>query len=115
MTPQQLAHFRALIEARLAGTEAAITEATINAGTVELDQSSVGRLSRMDAMQQQAMASSQLGALQRDKQRLTAALTRIANGSFGECCECGEDIASARLEADPGAPFCTDCQTSREG
>lgn len=114
MTPQQLASFRTLIETRLAETEAAIAGATANAGTVVLDQSSVGRLSRMDAMQQQAMASSQLGTLQRDKQRLTAALARITKGSFGACCECGEDIPETRLQSDPGTPFCTACQENRE-
>lgn len=114
MSPQELDHFRALIETRLAETGAAIAKASANAGTVMLDQSSVGRLSRMDAMQQQAIASSQLAALQQQKQRLTAALARIANGSFGECCECGEEIAAARLESDPGAPFCVDCQQARE-
>jgi DnaK suppressor protein len=114
MTPQQLASFRTLIETRLAETEAAIAEATANAGTVMLDQSSVGRLSRMDAMQQQAMASSQLATLQRQKQRLVAALARIAKDGFGKCCECGDEIAVARLESDPGAPFCADCQQARE-
>lgn len=81
MSPQQIDRFRTLIEVRLAETEAAIAKAAANAGTVMLDQSSVGRLSRMDAMQQQAMASSQLATLQQQKQRFTAALARIACGS----------------------------------
>lgn len=55
MLPQQLACFRALIESRLAETEASLAKAGAKAGTVVLDQSSVGRLSRMDAVQQQAM------------------------------------------------------------
>lgn len=114
MTPQQITHFRALIETRLAEIAAAIAGATASAGTVVLDQSSVGRLSRMDAMQQQAMASSQLGTLQRDNQRLTAALARITNGSFGACCECGKTIPGARLQSDPGTPFCIVCQENRE-
>ncbi|MDP2758970.1 MAG: TraR/DksA C4-type zinc finger protein [Sideroxyarcus sp.] len=114
MSPQELDHFRVLIETRLAETEAASAKASANAGTVKLDQSSVGRLSRMDAMQQQAMASSQLAALQRQQQQLAAALARVANGSFGACCECGEPIAAARLASDPGTPFCANCQQARE-
>jgi DnaK suppressor protein len=85
-------------------------EASANEGTVMLDQSSVGRLSRMDAMQQQAMASGLRAALQREKLRLEAARTRLQNGTFGVCCQCGADIVPARLRADPGAPFCAECQ-----
>ncbi|MEX2481336.1 MAG: TraR/DksA C4-type zinc finger protein [Gammaproteobacteria bacterium] len=114
MTPQQNAHFRESIEAQLAQVELALAETNANAGTVMLDQSSVGRLSRMDAMQQQAMASSQRTALQRRKLQLEAALQRVENGSFGACCQCGADIALPRLHADLGTPFCADCQSERE-
>ena len=85
-------------------------EANANAGTVVLDQSSVGRLSRMDAMQQQAMASGLRAALQRERLHLAAARTRLQNGTFGTCCQCGAAIAKLRLKNDPGAPFCADCQ-----
>lgn len=114
MEPQQTAHFRELIAAQLAGIELALTAASANAGTVMLDQTSVGRLSRMDAMQQQAMASGQHTLLQRRKAQLQAAMKRLENGRFGACCECGGDIALPRLEADPGTPFCAVCQSARE-
>lgn len=114
MTPQQTAHFCELIAAQLAQVELALAQADANAGTVMLDQSSVGRLSRMDAMQQQAMASSQRALLQRRKAQLQAAMKRLENGSFGTCCDCGDDIALPRLEADAGTPFCADCQAGRE-
>lgn len=114
MLPLELVHFRELIEVRLEVVSRAMGEANANAGTVMLDQSSVGRLSRMDAMQQQAMASGLCASLQRERLRLAAARTRLQNGTFGECCECGEEIAAARLESDPGAPFCADCQQARE-
>lgn len=79
------------------------------AGTVELDQSRVGRLSRMDALQQQAMAraTNQRSAL--ELQRLEAALVRIRTGDYGYCLKCGEDIAEKRLKADPGALTCITC------
>jgi DnaK suppressor protein len=114
MVPQQTAQFHELIVAQLAGIEHALSAANANAGTVMLDQSSVGRLSRMDAMQQQAMATSQLTALQRRRSQLQAALKRLENGSFGICCQCGEAIALPRLQADPGTPFCAGCQAERE-
>jgi len=114
MTPQQTAQFHALMTAQLAELEHALSAANTNAGTVMLDQSSVGRLSRMDAMQQQAMASSQLATLQRRRTQLQAALKRLGNHNFGICCQCGEEIALPRLQADPGTPFCADCQAGRE-
>jgi DnaK suppressor protein len=114
MTPQAFARFRELITAQLAEVELARTAASANAGTVMLDQSSVGRVSRMDAMQQQAMASSHLATLQRRMMKLQAALKRLENGNYGICCQCGGDIALARLESDPGTPFCAVCQQEKE-
>lgn len=114
MTPQPDTHFRELIAVQLAEIELALTAASANAATVILDQSSVGRLSRMDAMQQQAMAAGQRALLLRRKAQLEAAINRMENGTFGVCCQCGYDIALPRLQADPGTPFCADCQAERE-
>ena len=80
---------------------------------VELDQQSVGRLSRMDAMQQQSM---DLAREERRRQRLAmlaAALRRMEEDEFGYCLSCGDDIAAARLVADPAATLCVDCQRAR--
>ena len=80
---------------------------------VELDQQSVGRLSRMDAMQQQSM---DLAREERRRQRLAmlaAALRRMEEDEFGYCLSCGDDIAAARLVADPAATLCVDCQQAR--
>ena len=82
--------------------------------TVELDQARVGRLSRMDAMQAQAM-SKETGRRRRVKLlQIDAALKRIEEEDYGYCQECGEDIAAARLEADPAALFCIGCASARE-
>ena len=77
--------------------------------TVVLDQTSVGRLSRMDAMQQQAMAEATHRRRKARKGRITAALSRIEEGEFGFCVDCGEDIACARLDLDPTVPTCLTC------
>lgn len=114
MSPEETNRFRILIEAKLAEVAHGIAVADTNAGTVMLDQSSVGRLSRMDAMQQQAMASGLRASLQREELRLKAAHNRLDNGTFGICCQCGADIAVPRLESDPGTPFCAACQEERE-
>lgn len=82
--------------------------------TVELDQASVGRLSRIDAMQQQQMAhASQRLASQRLAQ-IDAAFQRLAEGEYGFCALCEEPIGYARLKAKPEAPFCVACQSGRE-
>jgi len=82
--------------------------------TVELDQARVGRLSRMDAMQAQAM-SKETGRRRRLKLvQIKAALQRIEGDDYGFCQECGEEIAPARLEVDPTALLCIDCASARE-
>ena len=77
---------------------------------VELDQQSVGRLSRMDAIQQQSM---DLAREERRKARLAtlaAALHRLDKDEFGYCLACGEDISRQQLEIDPAVTLCVDCQ-----
>ena len=82
--------------------------------TVELDQTRVGRLSRMDAMQAQAM-SKETGRRRRQKLiQIEAALRRIDENDYGICQECGEEIATARLEFDPTMLLCIECASARE-
>ena len=80
---------------------------------VELDQQSVGRLSRMDAMQQQSM---DLAREERRRQRLAvlaAALRRLDADEYGYCLVCGEDILPERLDIDPAVTLCVACQDRR--
>ncbi|MEE9376157.1 MAG: TraR/DksA C4-type zinc finger protein [Rhizobiaceae bacterium] len=76
---------------------------------VELDQQSVGRLSRMDAMQQQAMSQATEATRKHNLVRIEAAERRIRDGEYGSCEECGEDIPDGRLEIDPMAEKCVGC------
>ena len=46
--------------------------------------------------------------------RVETALRRMEEGEYGDCRECGESIALARLEAQPEAPLCVQCQELRE-
>lgn len=77
--------------------------------TVVLDQTSVGRLSRMDAMQRQAMAKANQQRRAATLQRLQTALKRIDDGEYGFCTDCGEAIETKRLELDPSVPRCMSC------
>jgi DnaK suppressor protein len=80
-----------------------------SAATVVLDQTSVGRLSRMDALQQQAMALASRERAQRELLRIEAALQRCDDGRYGDCVDCGEPINLRRLEHDPATPLCVAC------
>ncbi|MHA1152555.1 MAG: TraR/DksA family transcriptional regulator [Alphaproteobacteria bacterium] len=80
--------------------------------TVELDQSRVGRLSRMDALQAQAMSVETDRRRKVELQQIEAALGRLEDGDYGTCVGCGEAIAPKRLALNPTAPVCFDCAQS---
>ncbi|MDP1524613.1 MAG: TraR/DksA C4-type zinc finger protein [Rhodocyclaceae bacterium] len=100
---------RQLLETHLATLNVALARTKAAAAPVQLDQTTQGRLSRMDAMQQQAMAASLAERLRTEIRKTEAALDRVGNGRYGECCRCSDEIAPARLAADPAAPFCAGC------
>lgn len=76
---------------------------------VALDQQSVGRLSRMDAMQQQAMATAQEARRGARLRVLQAALERLGGDAFGWCEDCGEPVPLKRLDLDPTLTRCISC------
>ena len=77
--------------------------------TVELDQTRVGRVSRMDAMQTQQMALEQSRRRLQQIQKVEGALRRVEAGEYGSCFICGEPINLHRLEADPTSTRCIGC------
>ncbi|QDA36297.1 TraR/DksA family transcriptional regulator (plasmid) [Paracoccus liaowanqingii] len=111
MDPQDAAtHFSPRLKLELSQLEKASGDTVEARKPVELDQQSVGRLSRMDAMQNQAMASAvdvrrhaRIGAIH-------AALARIDTGEFGTCEDCGDPIPVKRLELDPTFTRCVGCR-----
>ena len=80
---------------------------------ISLDQP-IGRLSRMDAMQQQSMVQANRRTTRTRLTRIEAALRRHASDEYGLCMECEEGIGYARLKAQPEAHFCIDCQSNKE-
>src|SRR5262245_55185202 len=46
--------------------------------------------------------------------QIDEALDRIAEGAYGECANCGQDIQTKRLEALPWARYCIKCQELQE-
>ena len=85
-----------------------------SAAVVELDQSKVGRLSRMDAMQAQAMAKASGERRQQMLRQIEAALKRIDDDAYGYCRECDEPINPKRLEFDPTVLLCIECASKAE-
>jgi len=103
----QLEDKRRELEAQLANTDEASKPVT-------LDQQSVGRVSRIDAIQQQQMALANRQQATRLAKRIEFALQRIDSGEYGFCLQCAEPIAFARLQAQPFAGLCLECQSASE-
>ena len=100
------------LEARLSALQA---ESAANAearDVVTLDQQSVGRLSRMDALQQQAMAKATQARREVETRQLKAAFQRLAEGEYGYCDTCGDAIPEARLAISLTATKCVVCARS---
>jgi len=107
-------HFeRKLTELRkeLTSVEKAGNEA---AETVVLDQTRVGRLSRMDALQNQAISIEVKRRRENQLRQIDSALARLKNGKFGFCVDCGEKINARRLEFDPTSTLCIEFATKAE-
>lgn len=85
-----------------------------SAQIVELDQAKVGRLSRMDAMQAQAMAQASTQRREQMLKQILLALDRMDNEEFGYCRDCDELIPIKRLEFDPTVTRCVDCASAAE-
>lgn len=100
---------RSLIMARITALKHLEEEAQAGCETVTLDQTRVGRLSRMDAMQSQAMNQAAQRRRGMEIAALQAALERIKLGEYGECESCGEEISEGRLMIDPAVRLCIHC------
>lgn len=100
---------RALLQTRRDELMRLASSTAEDSAPVELDQTRVGRLSRMDALQGQAMAQETARRREVELQRIDAALARVDAGDYGYCVRCDEEIAPARLKIDPATPTCVDC------
>ena len=105
---------RALLLEKRRSLLAAATHRQDSTEVVELDQTRVGRLSRMDAMQAQAMAQETQRRDRLEINRVVAALQRFDSDEYGYCLRCGEIIAAARLQVDPAATLCISCASAVE-
>ncbi|MEE9342663.1 MAG: TraR/DksA family transcriptional regulator [Gammaproteobacteria bacterium] len=109
LTNSQLSAFRAVLLNRKTDLLALKKTGREATQTVQLDQTSVGRLSRMDALQGQAMSQEAERRRTLELQRIEPALQRLGSGDFGYCLRCDENIALERLECDPSVTLCIEC------
>jgi len=109
MNDTEQARWQSRITALLQELEEDDARGQTGQATVALDQQAIGRLSRQDALQSQAMARATHARRDIERRRLRTALARIETGEFGYCEDCGEEIAEGRLEIDPAATRCISC------
>jgi DnaK suppressor protein len=114
LSDEQVDTLRAQLVQLVAELEGALLTSAGSAAPVVLDQSSVGRLSRMDAMQQQAMAKATRQKAQLRLTQCKSALSSFDRGEYGLCRKCEEPIGCPRLSAKPEAPFCLECQRGHD-
>lgn len=107
-------YFKEKLQTLADQTKLLVAQVDESSQTVELDQNRVGRLSRIDALQGQAIAKA--GSIRQTKYLLEIkeALRRIEARLFGYCLECDEQISIARLKVDPVIQTCIECATKNE-
>jgi len=113
LTASQLAELEQALVEEKARLEQVLKISKDGAKPVDLDVP-IGRLSRMDAIQQQQMTKANRAAYERKLRLIEAALKTMANDEYGYCRSCEEPVAYRRLKARPETPFCLDCQDARE-
>lgn len=111
---KQIEELRSLLIEKQRELRAQLSSSDLSTKPVKLDQQSVGRVSRIDAIQQQQMAIANQQQTGQLLKHVELALNRIEAGEYGVCVQCEEPIAFARLQAQPIATLCIECQSTAE-
>jgi DnaK suppressor protein len=109
LTADLIEGLRAELERQLARLEKSMSVTEESARPVQLDQQSVGRLSRMDSLQNQHMSRNLQEREQVRYAAIRGALKRIEEGTYGLCTGCGAEIEAGRLLVFPEAERCPEC------
>lgn len=112
LTEQQIGELKELLERRRREVDRELVSSRDGARPVNLDLS-IGRLTRVDALQQQHMAAARRRSLETQVAQIRRAFGRLERGTYGLCLRCGEPVSVARLRVRPEAPFCVDCQGAK--
>lgn len=109
LTDGEIEDLHELLRRRRGEVQQALAASKEDARPVGLDLS-IGRLTRVDALQQQHMAAARRQRLETQLAQIDQALRRLPAGAYGDCMRCEEPIGYARLRVRPEAPFCMSCQ-----
>jgi DnaK suppressor protein len=109
LSREQVADLRAELDRQLQRLERSMRVTEEASRPVELDQTAVGRLSRMDSLQNQSLTRSLRERESAKLAQLHQALARMDAGTYGVCTECGAPVPFERLFVFPEAPSCTAC------
>jgi DnaK suppressor protein len=115
LTDGQRADIRARLEAVAQELRSLVRDDDGLTDTVVLDQSRMGRISRVDALQHQQMAAAGRRRAEARLKRVHAAIERFdeAPDEYDWCPGCGEPIGYPRLKAVPETVFCVPCLQAR--
>ena len=105
---QNLMVYRNQLQKSLCAIEEYLDKTEESAEAVSPDKS-LGRLSRMEAMQDQQLMLEARRRKKMQKVAVLSALQRIENNQFGDCIFCGKPINPERLEAAPESSTCVSC------
>lgn len=109
LTPDQLTELHADLDRQLVRLIKSMEVTAAALEPVKLDQTAVGRLSRIDSLQNQSLARS-LGEREQVKlAQIQEALQRMEQGTYGNCTGCGAPLPFQRLSVFPEAPTCAGC------
>ena len=114
LSENQIIELAQLLKQKQTELRSQLEENSESANPVTLDQQSVGRVSRIDAIQQQQMSVANREQSTLLLRSITQALSLIDTEEYGYCQECGEPIGFMRLQVQPQAPLCLACQSALE-
>ena len=103
------AHIKSVITEKIAELRLVVESDANGQEQIELDQTRVGRLARMDAVQHHAIAQAQGERALKQLGLLELLLSKVDDEDFGECHYCGEDIPVGRLLIRPESLRCVQC------
>ncbi len=109
LTEQQFAELQTRLTGLREDLQALLASTRDCARPVSLDEP-IGRLTRMDAMQQQSMSAANRQQTELRLRQVEQAIGLVRNGDYGLCRRCEHPIGFARLSARPESPYCLVCQ-----
>jgi DnaK suppressor protein len=109
LTEEQIAELQIRLSALREELTALLASTREGTRPVGLDEP-IGRLTRMDAIQQQNMSAATRRQTDLRLRQVAQALGLVERGEYGLCRRCEDPIGYARLFARPESPYCLACQ-----